>query len=110
MLAALALTAYQAWTKHELWMHLLLVILGVAWLGVDSSFEGPVLIALTDTHGIVAADLVAVVAFLIAVLSWFRPHSMAIEKPDAVDKPDTVEEPGPIRERDNAAHYDTGDT
>lgn len=41
-------------------------LLGVAWLGVNAQVEGPLLLALSYEHGVVAADLVGLGALLLA--------------------------------------------
>ncbi len=59
-----------------------LVALGslcVLWLIVDKSFEGPVLVAFTsgeDGHGLVLADLVAVLSAAAGVLGWRRARRL----------------------------------
>jgi hypothetical protein len=54
-----------------------LVIESALWLYIDRSFEGPHLIRFGHQHSLVLADLVAVVALIVAALSMLRLHATA---------------------------------
>ena len=56
---------------------LVLVVFGGVWLLVNSPVEGPVLVRLTPGHGLTTADLLSVLAFLIAGWLWFVPRRLA---------------------------------
>lgn len=52
-----------------------LVLEAAVWLRVDVAFEGPHVLRVTERHGLVLADLVALAAFAAAVLAWRRRRS-----------------------------------
>jgi hypothetical protein len=43
-----------------------LVLVGIIWLRINKSFEGPTLVILSTNHGITAADLISALLFLVA--------------------------------------------
>ena len=49
-----------------------LAVVSVLWLVVDKSMEGPTLVRISTTHGLVAADLAGVAGLLVAALAWRR--------------------------------------
>ena len=71
LFVAMLLTARLAWSGH-LAAAVALVLQAGVWLEVDSDFEGPHLISFSKHHGLVVADLVAVVAVATAVVAWRR--------------------------------------
>jgi hypothetical protein len=50
-----------------------LIVAGVVWLLVNKPVEGPVLISFTVRHGLSAADLLSIAAFVVA--GWLLLHS-----------------------------------
>ncbi len=48
-----------------------LVVLGVTWVLVNGPEEGPILFTFAPDHGVTTADLLSLVAFVLAVLLWF---------------------------------------
>ncbi len=51
---------------------LLLLVLAAAWMVADKGFEGPHLVRLSHKHGIVAADLVAILSVVLSVAVLVR--------------------------------------
>lgn len=50
----------------------LLALLSFVWLTVDRSFEGPVLLSVSSTHGLVTSDLVGIAGLGAALWLWAR--------------------------------------
>ena len=69
--AAMAVCGWRAWLGDR-WAAAVLLLLAVGWLRIDKRFEGPVLVHLSEQHGIVVSDLVAVAAVLVAALAGWR--------------------------------------
>jgi hypothetical protein len=57
-------------------MALALIPLSLVWLVVDNAFEGPVLLALSWSHGVTASDLLSVVGLGIA--AWRLAPLLAV--------------------------------
>ena len=52
------------------------VLLSLAWFGIDTLWEGPVLVSLNSHHGITLADTIGVVGLAAAgVIAWRRRGS-----------------------------------
>jgi uncharacterized membrane protein len=69
------LTGWRAWLGDR-WATAVLLLLAIAWLRIDKRFEGPVLVHLSEQHGIVLSDLVAVVAVaVVAIAGWRHRHA-----------------------------------
>jgi len=49
-----------------------LAVVSVLWLVVNKSMEGPTLVRISSTHGLVAADLAGVAGVVVAALAWRR--------------------------------------
>jgi hypothetical protein len=52
---------------------LLTIGFAVLWVLVDKQLEGPVLVVLSDQHGVTASDLASVAAVLVAAWRLLRP-------------------------------------
>jgi hypothetical protein len=52
---------------------LLTIGFAVLWVLVDKHLEGPVLVVLSDQHGVTASDLASVAAVLVAAWRLLRP-------------------------------------
>jgi hypothetical protein len=48
-------------------------MLSVAWLFVNKPMEGPLLVPVSSTHGLVAADLVGITGLLLAAALLIKP-------------------------------------
>lgn len=49
---------------------LAIVVLALAWLPIDHQAEGPVLLTLSESHGVTTADLASVLAVVVAAWVW----------------------------------------
>ena len=76
MLPALVLLALVLWTaltpSFGRPSAVLLALLAVLWVAVNGPMEGPVLLGLTATHGVTAADMAALAAFVVAGVCWWK--------------------------------------
>ena len=52
-----------------------LALLSVMWLAVDHSMEGRVLLSVTPSHGVVAADLAGLAGLALAAWELYRSRS-----------------------------------
>jgi hypothetical protein len=50
----------------------LLALLSVLWLLVNKDFEGPVLLAVVEDHGLTTADLVGLAGLILAAWQFWR--------------------------------------
>lgn len=73
LFVVMAGTAVPAW-RGSRWAAALLAAEAVVWLLVDRWFEGPTLFHVTYHHGLVLADLVGLVALLVAATCLSRPR------------------------------------
>ena len=78
MLAALALMALVAsaalagrWGRPGA---VVLAVCSCAWLFANRSMEGDLLLRLSSTRGVVAADAGALAGLVVALVVWFRPR------------------------------------
>ena len=72
-LLILAMVAAGVLAFQSAWGGLVLLVLSGVWIGLDQGFEGPVLVTLVPRrHGITAADLVGVLAAVVALCSLTR--------------------------------------
>jgi hypothetical protein len=55
----------------------LLVLCSAAWLPLNTPIEGPVILPLSNDHGVTVADLLSVAGFGIAALVLWRSHPPA---------------------------------
>ncbi len=61
-------------TGHWIW-RLVLVVSAVLWPLPDHPLQGPILVSLSYQHGIHLADLLSIVAVVVALLPWNRRQS-----------------------------------
>jgi hypothetical protein len=67
----MVVSGWRAWLGDR-WAAVVLLLVAVSWLRIDKRFEGPVLVHLTEQHGIVLSDLAAAAAVLVAALAGWR--------------------------------------
>ncbi len=67
----MVVSGWRAWVGDR-WATVVLLLVAVSWLRIDKHFEGPVLVHLTEQHGIVLSDLAAAAAVLVAALAGVR--------------------------------------
>jgi hypothetical protein len=67
----MVVSGWRAWLGDR-WATVVLLLVAVSWLRIDKHFEGPILVHLTEHHGIVLSDLAAVAAVLVAALAGWR--------------------------------------
>ena len=73
--AAMIMTGWHAWLGDR-WAAAVLLLLAIAWLRIDKRFEGPVLVRLSEQHGVVLSDLAAVAAVVVVTLAaWRHRHA-----------------------------------
>lgn len=91
--AAIAVVLRSCW-RGDSWGLVTLALLCVVWLRVDKAFEGPVLVELTEGHGVVLADLVAIGFSVLGLIGWMlaRPQEPVAAEAD-VDSPSDVSRP-----------------
>jgi hypothetical protein len=70
LFAAMALAAFLG--RRQRVGAIILALLSVVWLSCDREFEGPVLVAISEGHGVVLSDLVAIAGLVLAVWLWRR--------------------------------------
>jgi hypothetical protein len=68
LLAAMVVTGLAAWRGVGA-ACLVLALQSLVWLHVDEVVEGPVLLTLSDEHGFVLADMVAVAGVVVAAVA-----------------------------------------
>jgi len=51
---------------------IVLAVLSIAWIPLNHSMEGPILLTLTDAHGITTADMASLGGFVVAAYVWLR--------------------------------------
>lgn len=73
LLVALVIAVSRSWLR-DTWALAIALCLAVVWLRVSGRFEGPTLVRVTDSHGLVLADLVGLTAALLACLGWLRAY------------------------------------
>ena len=71
LLAAMLVTGLAAWRGVGA-AALALALESIVWLQVDERVEGPVLLTVSDGHGFVLADTVAVLGMVVAAVTWWR--------------------------------------
>ena len=68
---AMLLMVRSCW-KRDTWGLATLGLLCIVWLRVDKNFEGPHVAVFSQDHGLVLADLVAIIAGLAGLVGWLR--------------------------------------
>jgi hypothetical protein len=71
LLGSMVLTGAIAWRGVRA-AGIALVLQAAVWTRVDKAFEGPHLVSVAPSHGVVAADLVAAAAVAFAAWAWLR--------------------------------------
>jgi len=69
--AAMLATLRWCW-KGDTWGVATLLLLCIVWLRVDKAFEGPHVLIVTQSHGLVLSDLFAIVVGASGVVGWLR--------------------------------------
>ena len=68
LLAAILLAAYLG--RRERIPIIILALLSIVWLNVDHDFEGPLLVTIGTSHGIVLADLIGIAGLGASAWLW----------------------------------------
>lgn len=68
---AMLLMVRSCW-KGDTWGLATLGLLCIVWLRVDKNFEGTHVAVFSQDHGLVLADLVAIIAGLAGLVGWLR--------------------------------------
>jgi hypothetical protein len=68
---AMVICGSRAW-QGDAWSAVVLTLLAVSWLRIDKHFEGPLLLSVSNNHGLVLADLVAGAAVAVVAASYWR--------------------------------------
>lgn len=71
LLGSMVITGGIAWSGIRA-AALALVLQAAVWTRIDKAFEGPHLASLSEDHGVVVADLVALAAVAFAAWAWLR--------------------------------------
>jgi len=73
LLVAMAIATTRSWLR-DTWALATAMCLTVVWLLVSKDFEGPVLVSISEHHGLVLADLPGFAAAAAACLGWLVGH------------------------------------
>ena len=73
--AALVIVGVIAWrgVRPALWAF---ILLSFAWFGIDTLWEGPIVLRLNAHHGVTLADSVAFVGLGVAAWIWWRDRRL----------------------------------